>query len=109
MHENDALLGDVFLGFVKAHILHHAAEEPVHGLALIEELGRHGCKRSLGTLCPLLHGLAEAGYVVAESRLTGGKVHKDDTTTAGGGSALDAVRPKIRDLVVEVLAGEAPA
>ena len=33
---------DLFLGFVKLHILHHAGREAVYGLGLIEELGRHG-------------------------------------------------------------------
>ena len=29
---------DLFLGFVKLHILYHAGREPVYGLWLIEEL-----------------------------------------------------------------------
>jgi hypothetical protein len=31
-----------FLGFIKIHILHHAAQEEVYGPALITELRRHG-------------------------------------------------------------------
>ena len=29
---------DLLSGFVRLHVLHHAAEEPVYGLAMIEEL-----------------------------------------------------------------------
>jgi PadR family transcriptional regulator, regulatory protein PadR len=36
------MLRDFFLGFIKIHILHHAAYAPVFGLALIRELPRHG-------------------------------------------------------------------
>lgn len=36
------MIRDFFLGFIKIYILHHASEEPVYGLWLIEELGRHG-------------------------------------------------------------------
>lgn len=39
---------DFFLGFIKVHILHHAAEEPIYGLGMIEELGRHGYEISPG-------------------------------------------------------------
>lgn len=33
------MIRDFFLGFIKIYILHHASEEPVYGLWLIEELG----------------------------------------------------------------------
>jgi len=36
------MLRDFVLGFVKIHVLHHAAQGPVYGLALIDELRRHG-------------------------------------------------------------------
>jgi DNA-binding PadR family transcriptional regulator len=56
------VLREFFLGFIKIHILHHAGEEPVYGLALIAELQRHGYVLSPGTLYPVLHQLEEAGY-----------------------------------------------
>ena len=105
---DDALLRDVFLGFIKVHILHHAAEEPVYGLALIGELGRHGYDLSPGTLYPVLHGLARAGYLHGTARVVGGRVRKYYSITEQGQAALDALRPKIRELVDEVLVG-APA
>jgi len=53
------LTHEFFLGFIKIHILHHAAEQPVYGLWLIEELGHHGYRLSPGTLYPLLHSLVK--------------------------------------------------
>ena len=36
------MLSDIYSEFVKMHVLHHAALEPVCGLALVAELRRHG-------------------------------------------------------------------
>ncbi|MDV0824986.1 PadR family transcriptional regulator [Klebsiella quasipneumoniae] len=48
---------DLYGGLIRLHILHHAAEEPVFGLGIIEELRRHGYEMSAGTVYPMLHGL----------------------------------------------------
>ena len=40
------MLRNFFLGFIKIHILHHAGEAPVYGVALIAELRRHGYELS---------------------------------------------------------------
>src|SRR5579859_2643932 len=40
---------DLLVGFVRIHILHHAAEGEVYGQWLIEELARHGYRISPGT------------------------------------------------------------
>ncbi len=100
------MLRDFFLGFVKIHVLHHAAEEPVYGLALIEELRRHGYDLSPGTLYPLLHSLEQSGYLVREQRLVNGKVRKYYGITDEGRSALESAKHSIRELVSEVLHGE---
>jgi DNA-binding PadR family transcriptional regulator len=50
------MLRDFFLGFVKIHILRHAAQEPLYGAAIIAELRRYGYDLSPGALYPLLHG-----------------------------------------------------
>jgi DNA-binding PadR family transcriptional regulator len=104
--ENDNMLRDFFLGFVKIHILHHAAQEPVYGLALIEELRRHGYELSPGTLYPLLHSLETLGYLTHTDRNVGGKVRKYYTITEEGRRALDEAKDKIRELVNEVLQGQ---
>lgn len=84
-------------------MLHHAAAEPVYGLWLIEELGRHGYALSPGTLYPILRGLAEGGYLQLEKRLVDGRVRKYYRITAEGRRALSAARARIAELMVEVL------
>lgn len=97
------MLRDFFLGFIKIHILHHAAQEPVYGLALIEELARHGYELSPGTLYPLLHSLQESGYLLRQERVIGGKVRKYYSITDEGQRALAEARRQIRELVDEVM------
>ncbi|MGW4967099.1 PadR family transcriptional regulator [Nonomuraea sp. NPDC004186] len=41
-------------GAVRPHILHHAAEQDIHGAWMTEELKRHGYAISPGTLYPTL-------------------------------------------------------
>ena len=102
------MVRDFFLGFIKIHILHHAAHAPVYGVAIIAELCRHGYDLSLGTLYPLLHSLESAGYLAREERIVGGKVRKYYTLTVARHRALVEARPKIRELVDEVLEGHGP-
>jgi DNA-binding PadR family transcriptional regulator len=103
MAGTERLTRDFFLGFIKIHLLHHAAEEPVYGLAMIEELRRHGYVLSPGTLYPVLHGLEAAGYLSKEDRIVEGKVRKYYSITEPGRQALDEARALIRELVDEVL------
>jgi DNA-binding PadR family transcriptional regulator len=105
MAGTERLTRDFFLGFIKVHILHHATEEPVYGLAMIEELQRHGYVVSPGTLYPLLHGLKAAGYLTREDRNVEGKVRKYYFITEAGRAALIEARAMIRELVDEVLEG----
>ncbi|HGT4724942.1 TPA: PadR family transcriptional regulator [Escherichia coli] len=56
---------DLYGGLIRLHILHHAAEEPVFGLGIIEELRRHGYEMSAGTVYPMLHGLEKKGYLTS--------------------------------------------
>lgn len=99
------MLRDFFLGFVKIHILYHAAEEPVYGLWLIEELARHGYDLSPGTLYPILHSLEEGGYLVHEDRVVEGKRRKYYSITPQGLEMLERARVQIRELTGEVVHG----
>jgi PadR family transcriptional regulator PadR len=103
------MLRDFFLGFIKIHILHHAARAPVFGLALIRELSRHGYDVSPGTVYPILHELEHTGYLRREDRVVRGKIRKYYWITSRGRQALAEVRVKIAELVAEVLRGEGPA
>jgi PadR family transcriptional regulator, regulatory protein PadR len=96
------LLHGLFLGFVKLHILHHAGEEPVYGLWLIEELERHGYRLSPGTLYPILHSLDEEKLLKVESRVVDGKVRKYYLLTAKGKTALAEGKAKAQELIAEI-------
>jgi PadR family transcriptional regulator len=93
----------VFLAFVRVHLLYHAAEGPICGVEMIEELARHGYTLSPGTLYPIFHEMEAAGFLTCERQVVSGKVRKYYRSTEAGRAALREVRPKIRELVGEVL------
>ncbi|MFB6271552.1 MAG: PadR family transcriptional regulator [Salinibacter sp.] len=99
---------DVSLAFMRVHVLHHAAREPFYGAAMMEELRRHGYDISPGTFYPMLHRLDEKGLLDREERVVDGKVRKYYAATADGEAVLDEIRPRLQELVDEVLAGEGP-
>ena len=94
---------DFFLGFVRVHLLHHADEGPIYGLEMLQELARHGYELSPGTLYPILHDLEKAGLLASEQELVQGKIRKYYRITDEGRSTLALLRPKVRELVNEVL------
>jgi DNA-binding PadR family transcriptional regulator len=102
------MLRDFFLGFIRIHILHHAEQEPLYGLAMIEELKRHGYDLSPGTLYPILHSLERAGYLARDDRVIGGKIRKYYSITELGRVALVEARLKMRELIDEVYDGQGP-
>jgi DNA-binding PadR family transcriptional regulator len=101
------IVRDVFLAFVRVHLLHHAAEKPIYGMEMMEELGRHGYKLSPGTLYPIFGDLVDAGFLRAEPVVVEGKVRKYYSITAPGRKALAEFKDKIRELTGEALYGEA--
>ncbi len=96
------MLRDLFLGFIKLHILYHAGEAPVYGAWLMEELARHGYEISPGTLYPTLHALAEEGYLTMEARVVEGRVRKYYTLTDAGREALEKARMQALELLREI-------
>ena len=100
------LVRQFFLGFVKIHILHHAAEEPVCGVDLAKELAGHGYHLSPGTLYPTLHGLETAGYLRCKFELRSGRRRRTYTITRTGRQALAQARKQTRELIEEVMIGE---
>ena len=97
------MLKDFFLGFIKIHILYHASKEPIYGVEIQEELGRHGYHLSPGTLYPTLHRLEKEGYLQSGSRVVKGKVRNYYAITEKGKRALGEAKDKIRELVTEVI------
>ena len=100
---NSGMLQDFFLGFVKIHILYHAANEPIYGVEILQELTRHGYRLSPGTLYPTLHRLEKEGYLSMEKEVVDGKVRKYYSATKEGLAVLSASKEKIAQLVEEVL------
>ena len=97
---------DLYSGFVRLHILHHASEGPIFGLGMLEELGRHGYRMSPGTLYPLLHGLETKGYLSATERRDGKSLRKEYRATPLGRKALKAAKAKLHELIGEIMEGK---
>ena len=94
---------ELLSGFVKLHILHHAAKEDVYGQWMIEELARHGYRMSAGTLYPMLHGMEKRGYLTSQQVPLGRTRRRIYRATPLGQAALDAAGVKLRELFREVV------
>jgi PadR family transcriptional regulator PadR len=97
---------DLYSGLIRLHVLHHACEEPIFGLGMIEELARHGYKISAGVLYPMLHGLERKGYLRSKEVRDGKSLRKVYSATPLGRSALAVAKGKIRELFLEVVGRE---
>jgi PadR family transcriptional regulator, regulatory protein PadR len=94
---------DLYSGLIRLHVLHHAVKEPVFGLGMIEELGRHGYRISPGSLYPILHGLEEKGYLRSIPQRNGRSLRKLYRATAQGRRALAQVQEKVKELFRELI------
>lgn len=94
---------DLYSGLIRLHILHHAAEEPIFGLGMIEELARHGYKLSPGTLYPVLHGLEKRGLLQSKETWINSRRRLVYTATPLGRKALRMARQKVRELFGELI------
>jgi PadR family transcriptional regulator, regulatory protein PadR len=92
---------DLLSGFVRVHILHHAAESELYGQWMIEELEHHGYRISPGTLYPMLHAMEKKGYLKSRSERTGRTVRRYYKATAEGRKALDIIRKYLAELHIE--------
>ncbi|MFF9981273.1 PadR family transcriptional regulator [Streptomyces erythrochromogenes] len=90
-------------GAVRLHILHHAAEEEIHGAWMTEELGSHGYQISPGTLYPALHRLEADGLLTSEQRVVDGRTRRVYKATEAGKQALAEDRRALAELAREVL------
>jgi len=96
----------LYSGLIRLHILHHAAHEPLFGLGIIEELGRHGYKLSPGTIYPILHGLERKGYLRSTEDRLGKTVRRLYRATPKGRKALATAKQKVRELFGELFEDE---
>ncbi|WP_457107333.1 PadR family transcriptional regulator [Methylobacterium sp. P5_C11] len=99
---------DLLAGFVRLHILHHAAEGDLYGQWMIAELGRHGYTLSAGTLYPMLHAMERRGYLTSRMERAGRSQRRIYRATVLGCEALALARERMRELFHEVLPREEP-
>src|ERR1700730_10354998 len=94
---------EIFSGFIRLHILHHAAQEPLVCFWMIEELRRHGYEMSPGTIYPLLHSLQKKGYLSVEVKRDGRRSWREYSATKQGKRVLSAAKRKLRELFHELI------
>jgi DNA-binding PadR family transcriptional regulator len=94
---------------MRLHILHHAAEGPIFGLGMAEELARHGYRISPGTLYPLLHGLERKGYITSTEQRNGRSRRKVYRATPLGRRALAGAKTKVNEIIRELMEGKGHA
>jgi PadR family transcriptional regulator PadR len=98
---------ELYSGLIRLHVLHHAVKEPIFGLGMIEELGRHGYKVSPGMFYPLLHSMERKGLL----RSWPGRTRNDRRVyraTAQGRKALAAAKQRVQELFSELFEETAP-
>jgi DNA-binding PadR family transcriptional regulator len=89
---------ELFDGLIRLHVLLHAAQEPIFGLAMMHELGRHGYRVGPGTLYPLMHGLEHAGLLKSGLLRVEGRRRRIYRITPAGKRALEKAREKVDEL-----------
>jgi DNA-binding PadR family transcriptional regulator len=99
---------EFYSSLIRLHILHHAAQEPIFGLGIIEELGRHGYKLSAGTLYPMLHDMERKGYLSSVEEKTGRQIRRFYQATELGKLRLDDAKQKVKELFGELFEDEQP-
>lgn len=99
---------ELYGGLVRLHVLHHASQEPVFGLGLMEELAHHGYRLSPGTLYPILHGLEKSGQLKSTVEKVGKTSRRTYVATAAGRKALRAAKVRVWELFRELFEEELP-
>lgn len=93
---------NLYTGLIRLHVLHHAAEGPIFGQAMIDELGRHGYRLSAGTLYPILHGMERQGYLQSKGTSHRGRNRRVYRSTPAGRKALVTARKRVKELFGEM-------
>ena len=94
---------DWLSGFIRLHILHHAATQPLIGHWMIEELRRHGYRLSPGTVYPMLRGMEQKGYLRSTEKREGRRFWREYRATPAGRKALAGAKAKLRELFLELI------
>jgi DNA-binding PadR family transcriptional regulator len=91
-----------YASLLRIHVLHHAAEQPVYGQWMIDELARHGYRLSAGTVYPMLHAMERHGFLTSALTLHNGKIRRMYRATALGRKALRTARKQVQELFGEL-------
>lgn len=93
---------DLYAGLIRLHVLHHAAQAPIYGQEMIDELAHHGYQISPGTLYPILHALEKKGYL-SSAQVQAGKLNRRFyRITPLGRRALTGAKRKVKELFGEL-------
>lgn len=95
---------ELYSGLIRLHVLYHAAREPIFGLSMMEELGRHGYKVSPGMFYPLLHSMEKKGLLRSRrgTRLNDRRIYR---ATPEGRKALLTAKQRVQELFSELFEG----
>jgi DNA-binding PadR family transcriptional regulator len=106
--DKNRVVHDLFLGFMKIHMLHHLAHGERYRLAFIKELGRHSYPVSSGARYPMRHDMERVGSLSCTRSIVGGKVRQSSSITDEDKLALVDVKEQMGEWVEEVVEGEGP-
>jgi PadR family transcriptional regulator len=92
------------MSFWKVHILHHAAQRPIVGQWMLDELREHGYRVSPGTLYPVLRRMETRGWLRSRRDADRGpRARREYTLTPKGREVLTIVEGFLRELTGEML------
>jgi PadR family transcriptional regulator len=94
---------DLLTGFIRLHVLHHAAVQEIYGQWMIDELARHGYRLSPGTLYPMLHAMENKGYLTSRMQREGRTARKLYKATKLGKRGLALAKARIREFTGEAM------
>jgi DNA-binding PadR family transcriptional regulator len=89
--------------FIELHILHHASEQPIYGLWMLEELALHGYRLSASQLYPRFHRLVRRGLLQQRREVVEGRIRKYYRITAHGRRHWAGQKRRLTELVSEAL------
>lgn len=97
--DHKAVNREILLALWKVHILHHAAEGPVFGHWMIEELRHHGYDVSPGTLYPIFRRMEHYGWLKSDQPAKqGSRSRRSYRITAEGRKVLKLALRQIGEL-----------
>ena len=97
---------ELYSGLIRLHVLHHASEEPIFVLGMIDELAHHGYRICPGSMYPILRSLENKGYLSSTEVRSGKSLRRVYRATALGRKTLAASKNRIRELFRELVGSE---